>query len=174
MSKIYTTDTCERYTVTLRVFRYAKRRYEEDCFPDLVAETAEQLGLHRIGADCYVALSSAVREFFTYWRAEVYMANCGKDTEHLHSLPDGDEWDLDDDREEHCPATEEEVIPTPADLEYIMQHSDQWIPEYCDELIRMAGMEDEDEAEAQKDDPDYESLWYKAAEKLGIDIDCIY
>ena len=70
--------------------------------------------------------------------------------------------------------TEEETIPTPADLEFIMQHSDQWIPEYCDELIRMAGMEDEDEAEAEKDNPDYERLWYKAAEKLGIDIDCIY
>ena len=174
MTKIYTTNTCKRYTVSIRVYRDDQLRCDEDLSADLIAETAEQSGLHRIGADCYVAMQSTVDEIIAYWQEQVDTASSGKDAERLHALPAGKEWDLDVDEEEYRPVTEEEVIPTPADLEYIMQHSDQWIPEYCDELIRMADMEDEAEAEAQKEDPDYERLWYKAAEKLGIDIDCIY
>lgn len=174
MTKIYTTNTCKRYIISLKSWDAAKAEYSADHLADLIAQTAEQDGLHRLSADCYVALQSTVDEIISYWQEQADTANSGKDAEQLHALPEGQEWDLDVDVEEFRPVTEEETIPTPADLEYIMQHSDQWIPEYCDELIRMAGMEDEDEDEAQKDNPDYESLWYKAAEKLGIDIDCIY
>lgn len=174
MSKIYTTNTCKRYTVSLRVYRDDQLRCDGDLFADLIAATAEQSGLHRIGTDCYVAMQSTVDEIIAYWQEQADTANSGEDAEQLHALPEGQEWSLDVDEEEYRPVTEEETIPTPADLEYIMQHSDQWIPEYCDELIRMADMEDEAEAEAQKDDPNYERIWYKAAEKLGIDIDCIY
>ena len=174
MTKIYTTNTCKRYTVSIRVYRDDQLRCDEDLSADLIAETAEQSGLHRIGTDCYVAMQSTVDEIIAYWQEQADTANSGEDAEQLHALPEGQEWSLDVDEEEYRPVTEEETIPTPADLEYIMQHSDQWIPEYCDELIRMADMEDEAEAEAQKDDPNYERIWYKAAEKLGIDIDCIY
>lgn len=174
MTKIYTTNTCKRYTVSLRVYRDDQLRCDGDLSADLIAESAEQDGLHRIGTDCYVALQSTVDEIIAYWREQVDTANGGEDAEQLHALPDGQEWLLDVDEESHRPVTEEETISTPADLEYIMQHSDQWIPEYCDELIRMAGMQDEAEAEAEKDDPNFECIWYAAAEKLGIDIDCIY
>lgn len=174
MTKIYTTNTCNRYTLSLQIWDASKAEYSEDYLADLIAESAEQDGLHRIGTDCYVALQSTVDEIIAYWREQVDTANGGEDAEQLHALPDGQEWLLDVDEESHRPVTEEETISTPADLEYIMQHSDQWIPEYCDELIRMAGMQDEAEAEAEKDDPNFECIWYAAAEKLGIDIDCIY
>ena len=174
MTKIYTTNTCKRYTISLKFWDAAKAEYSEDYLADLIAESAEQDGLHRLSSDCYVALQRTVDKIVAYWLGQVDTANGGEDAEQLHALPDGQEWNLDVDEEEYCPVTEEENIPTPADLEYIMQHSDQWIPEYCDELIRMADMEDEAEAEAEKDDPNFERIWYAAAEKLGIDIDCIY
>lgn len=174
MTKIYTTNTCNRYTLSLQIWDASKAEYSADHLADLIVESAEQDGLHRIGTDCYVALQSTVDEIIAYWQAQVDTANGGKDAEQLHALPEGQEWSFDADEEESRPVTEEEIISTPADLEYIMQHSDQWIPEYCDELLRMADMEDEAEAEAEKDDPDYEHIWYEAAEKLGIDIDCVY
>lgn len=174
MAKIYTTDTCECYTINLQIWDAAESEYSEDYLDDLIAESAEQDGLHLIGHTfIYVAMQRTVDELIAYWQEQVDIANSGKDTEQLHALPEGQEWNLDV-TEWLCYPVTKELLVSPADLEFIMQHSDQWIPEYCDELIYMADMEDEAEAEAEKDNPNYERLWYKAAEKLGIDIDCVY
>ena len=48
-----------------------------------------------------------------------------------------------------------------------LKNSGEWIPELCEELCELAGMSDEWK---EADGESFESVLYKAAESLGVEI----
>lgn len=48
-----------------------------------------------------------------------------------------------------------------------LKNSGEWIPELCEELCELAGMSDEWK---EADGDSFESVLYKAAESLGVEI----
>lgn len=199
MPIIYCADTLKEIDVSLSLHIPGKG-YCADILPKISDNFAAldgfviSSGSEMFPSSCegdVVTTEPQVNAFLALWEEEVKRANAGKPTMILPQaskatpgeivdqdiaavagIPttDAPEWVLDIEEEGggcfDLPLSD----LTDEQLAYLFQHSSEWHLELTDELIRRADMEDEESKEAQEPDPDFERIWFKAADKLHINL----
>ena len=196
MPTIYCADTLKEIYVSLSLHIPGKG-YCADIFPEISDKFAAIDGfvIFRMYPSRHegkvVTTESQANAFLALWEEEVKRANTGKPTMILPQaskatpgeivdqdiaavagIPttDAPEWVLDIEEEGggcfDLPLSD----LTDEQLAYLFQHSSEWHFELTDELIKRADMEDEERKEAQEPDPDFERIWFKAADKLHINL----